>query len=816
MSHIRQRIEQGFQGLTDRLYRFYYLVLPALLLLAGALVSQIPHITIDTSTEGFLHESDPTLAAYYDFRAQFGREDVIVLALNPHDVFDLEFLRKLQSLHKELEAEVPNLDEVNSLINARNTRAKGDQLIVEDLFENWPLDRAALEVIKKRALENPIYKNLMLSEDGKFTTVMIRTVSHKQAISADDALSGFDSPSDKEAPKLSSHELVKQNQLTDAENSAVVAKVKEIVKRYDSADFPITIAGPPTVTDNLKRSMQRDMQGFMRLALLMIIITLFLMFRRVTGVLLPLLVVIFTIASTAGLMAITKTPIKLPTQILPSFLMAVSVGAAVHVLAVFYRKLHDLHDKRAAIVHAMGHSGLAIVMTSLTTAAGLLSFAGAQVAPISDLGLMAGSGVLFSLFYTIVLLPALIALFPIRDKREKAKEAARHQRMDRLLAAIARFAVQRAVAICAVSGIMIAAAVWAVTNLQFAHHPLLWFPKDDPIRVGTQLIDDKMRGTVSLELILDSQKTNGLHDPNLLQQIKQLQSQLQGVSYKDIFTGKTLALPDLVMEIHQALNEGKAEFHTIPNNKALLAQELLLFENSGSDDMEDLVDSQFSKARMTIKTPWGEARQIKHYIDVVEQQVHQTLPESVQVTTTGIMSLLGRTLDAAMTSTAKSYIIAAAVITVMMILLMGNISLGLVAMIPNLLPILVVLGGMALAGVPLDMFTMLIGSIAIGLAVDDTIHFMHNFRRYHHQHDDVAKAVHDTLTTTGRAMLVTTVVLSLGFFVFTFADMANVIRFGLLTGVTIILALLADFLLAPALMQLLMRSKKLSHAMMAE
>jgi len=164
--------------------------------------------------------------------------------------------------------------------------------------------------------------------------------------------------------------------------------------------------------------------------------------------------------------------------------------------------------------------------------------------------------------------------------------------------------------------------------------------------------------------------------------------------------------------------------------------------------------------------------------------------------------MFSSTLTATIVSAAQSYLIAVVAITLMMMLLIGDLKLGLIAMIPNLTPIVMALAMIKILGLPLDMFTMLTGSIALGLAVDDTIHFMHNFRRYHHEEGDVPEAVRQTLLGTGRAMLATTVVLSTGFFIFMFAEMNNLFNFGLLTGFAIIMALLADFLLAPALMAL--------------
>ncbi len=173
-------------------------------------------------------------------------------------------------------------------------------------------------------------------------------------------------------------------------------------------------------------------------------------------------------------------------------------------------------------------------------------------------------------------------------------------------------------------------------------------------------------------------------------------------------------------------------------------------------------------------------------------------------------ALLFRTITNVIRSMAESYVIALAVITVMMILLIGKLRIGMLSMIPNLFPIFLTLGIMGGVGVPMDLFTMLVGSIAIGLAVDDTVHFMNNFRRYFERSGNATDAVLKTLQSTGRGMLVTTCVLSVGFFIFMFADMNNLYNFGWLTGFTIIMALLSDYVIAPALMVAVNRQKTAS------
>ena len=263
--------------------------------------------------------------------------------------------------------------------------------------------------------------------------------------------------------------------------------------------------------------------------------------------------------------------------------------------------------------------------------------------------------------------------------------------------------------------------------------------------------------------------------------------------------GKVVSLATIVKATNRALHENQQSYYTIPKEKDLVSQELLLFENSGSDDLEDVVDTQFAKARITIKLPWTDSVHAVNVLNFVKEESSKTFPDD-KVETTGMIPLLINTFSHAIHSSVRSYFIAAVAISLMMMLILGSVRMGLISMIPNLVPIIMGLLLMYVAKIPLDMFTLLIGSIAIGLAVDDTIHFMHNFRRYYLASGNSAKAIEQTFFTTGKAMVITTIVLSLGFFAYLAANMISVQNFGLLTGSVIVFALLSDLLLAPALM----------------
>ncbi|MCK5099198.1 MAG: MMPL family transporter [Desulfobacteraceae bacterium] len=804
MVKIRGNIERFFELFADFLYKHKFSTLAVMLIIVILLGSQVANIKIDTSTEGFLHEDDPILIDYENFRDQFGREEVAIITLKPVKVFDQQFLHTLKSLHDDLEENLPFLEDITSLINARNTHGTENELIVEDLFETWPDTKKALSEIKKRAMNNQMYKNLLLSEDGLYTNIIIKTKTYSQTNQEatedlDDLLSDTDTES-KENPV--------NVYLTDQENSEFVKSLENIVDRHRSSEIKMYIAGTPIITDFLKRSMMNDMGKFMKVALITIAAFLFILFRRFSGVIMPILIVIVSLLSTIGLMAVTGVPIKVPSQILPSFLLSVAVGASVHILVIFFQHFDKNGSKKEAIAYTLGHSGLPILMTSLTTAGGLMSFSTAEVAPIAELGLFASAGVLLSLFYTIILLPVLLAIIPLKPKyinlvSNTEANKTKSRIIDKILNFSAKTSTTHPIAVLFVFSFILLIAASGIHKIRLSHDPVRWLPDTQGgVRMVNEKIDEIFKGTTSLEVIIDTKKKNGLYEPVFLNKLEAALKHFEEYKGKLCSVGKAFSITSVLKESNQALHGNNPAFYAIPQNKNLIAQELFLFENSGSDDLEDFTDSQFSKARFTIKMPFIDAIAYSGFIEMTEQYFQEAFPSS-EIRVTGMIAMLTQILKNALYSMMTSYFYAFIVITLFMVLLIGNVKIGLASMIPNIYPIVIMLGIMGWFDLPMDLFTMLVGSIAIGLAVDDTIHFMHNFRRYFEKYNDAKKAVHETLHTTGRAMLVTTCVLSIGFFTFMFAGMNNLFNFGLLTGVALITALLSDYFIAPSLMVLM-------------
>ncbi|MCP4673191.1 MAG: MMPL family transporter, partial [Desulfobacula sp.] len=764
------------------------------------LVAFIPKTTIDTSASAVLRATDPVRIAYDEFRDEFDQTNFVVIAISSKDIFNINFLSQLKSFHENLNDNIPYVKKITSLINARDTYSKNDELVVGELLEEWPENEDDLALLKNRVDSNPLFLNSIISKDGRVTAVVIEIEAIiDEAGTNEDLIAEFE---EDESVKSTPTRYFKEK-----DNQEVIKAVNEIVKEYNTSEFSIAFAGDLVVLDVYNRAMERDIVMVVVLSLIMIGIFLSILFQRFSGVLLPEIIIVSGLFSTLGLLSMFKISIKLTTIVLPGFLLAVCVGYAVHILSIFYVQYQKGSNKEDAIAYAMGHSGLAVVLTAITTAASLFSFAFSELLSIADLGIFGATGVLLAFVYTMLLVPSFIALLPIKRKKE-SKQLKKSALMDKILMSIANFSMHHPQKVVVGSLILFAVAIYYTFQISYSHNILNWIPKDKKIQHDVQYIDTHLKGAANIEVVLNTNNDDGVKDPVFLNKIQTTIQKLYKYNKNGIMVGKVFSINDVIMEINQSMFDNDPKFYHLPATKAAVSQELLLFENAGSNDLESLTDKNYQKTRISIKIPWTDAVYLKDFLDHVQSLFYQEFQDSAQISVTGGPTLLARSVPAALLSMSKSYVIAFVVITFLMIFHTGSIKIGLLSMISNLLPIFMTMGIMGFLQIKLDMSTIMIGSIAIGIVVDDTLHFMYNFRKYYELTKDASHAIRETMLGTGRALFLTSIILCSGFFILMTASLSLLVVFGALTGLTIIFALLADFILNPALMILVTRRKK--------
>lgn len=790
MAAVHDSLENWFGKLAEAVYRLKYPVLIAMLLLTAGLASQIPRITIDTRDEGFFYDDDPALIAYNKFRDQFGQDDTFIIALQPKNGLDQEFLGTLFTLHHELKTHVPYIDEIKSLVNGRILRGADQTLKVEELMDQAPRTAEEVDRIVQLIAHYPLYEDLLISKDRSLVSILIRAQAVKQQGS--DLQAGF-------GPDASPPPNNKEKYLSNEESIEITTAIEAVLKRYRDKGLVIHFSGTPAIIATLQNSITHDMSVMIPLSFALIVFFLIILFRRVSGLVYPLIVVTFSLLATLGTMAVLGIPITLVSQMIPSFLLVVGIADSIHILTIFYRRYRDTGDKRRAIIEAIRFAGLPVLMTSVTTACGVLSFAWADLQSVGQLGIITPIGVMLALAYTVLLLPALIAVFPVKRPRPLPENTT--PLTDRIFTAIARVTTHRAGLVLSISAVMVACALAGAMSVRFSHNALNWFPEDAEVRVATRLLDSVNGGSVMLEALIDTGRDGGLQEPETLKRFAAATAELPNISIHDIKAAKAWSLADVLKETNRALHEDQDAAYRVPDNRELIAQELLLFEGSGSDDLEDFTDINYRIGRISLLAPFADAILYKEYVEGVQAYLRNLFPDAT-ITLTGKIPLFVQMIKNVITSLAKSYVFALVVITLLMILLVGRVRIGLLSMAANVAPVIGVLGLMGVRHIPLDLSTILIGSLVLGLVVDDTIHFLHHFRRAFEECDNVEEAVRATLFSTGRAMAITSCILAGGFFIYTAAYLESNVRFGLLSGCAVVFALAADFFMVPALLRL--------------
>jgi len=425
-----------------------------------------------------------------------------------------------------------------------------------------------------------------------------------------------------------------------------------------------------------------------------------------------------------------------------------------------------------------------------------MSFALADMAPVAHLGVVAPIGIALAFIYTVLLLPALIAIFPMRAPKAKP---ATPGLADCALNWVTEFSCRRYKSIIATSIVLFVVALSGAAQLQLSHNALSWFPADSKVRGDVNVIDTALGGTVPIEVVIDTGKENGVYDPSLTQRLDNSSNTVTALGTPAVPIGNVNGIHTVLREVNRALHSNRDEFYVVPDSRELTAQELLLFEISDADDLHKIVTSNYSKVRFTVMVPFTDAIQIRPVVIKVREHFQSVYPDA-DVQLTGIGPMLVETMYDLLTTMIKSYGFALLAITCLMILIIGRLKIGLISMAPNLLPIALAMGLMGWMGMPFDFSNMLVGSVAIGLVVDDTIHFLHNLRRSFDRLGDVKASIQETLHSAGRAIFITSMVLASGLAIALTADLNSTANFGIITASTIILALIADFFLIPALM----------------
>lgn len=729
----------------------------------------IGQITINNANEQWFRAGDETVKRYKDFQNYYGSDKFVIFLLPVENAISVEALELLGKLEADLStfsfADVAAFDTFNHLGNVRYIEGDAFGMEVIDLTDGIERTPEGMVELKRRVERSNQYEGLLYSPDRKWVTLLAEIPIR----SDDDKFHGY-----------------------------IAREIRKLLDKPTYANLNIKLAGGPMVDAELDALTVKESRLFGALCGLLNILVLALLFKRLPGVFYPGVVVGGTLIWTFGTAGFLGVELGVVHVILPMMLVSVGISDAVHVLSDYQREYDPSLLRSARIAHTISQVGLPCSLTTLTTCAGMLSLLLAPIPPIQSLGLLSAIGVFYALVLTLITIPALLSYADLPPRAEARSHEDGRDRWDQMLLAIAGFNRRHYLPISLVSLSVIGASLFWASQVELETDFVKSFQPSHPLRSDFEFIDQALGGgTSSLQVIIDSGKEGGVKEPTFMKAMLDYQVWVED-NFDDVLT--TTSVANIVREVHKVMMDGDPNAYRIPDTRPTIAAELLLYENGDPDGLFRTVTDDFRYARVDVRTKTGGSHQASRLMRLAEVKAEEMLPSDSSFKFTGISQLFVQMTKNLSSGQIRSYTAAGIMIFIMMLLVLRNIRLGVLSMVPNLLPILITLGLMGIMKIPLDFATLLIACIAIGIAVDDTIHLLIRYKRSFQKTKHYGLALETSLTTSGRAMLFTTLILCAGFLMFAPSDMISIARFGMLVALTLVLALVADFLVMPSLM----------------
>ncbi len=718
-------------------------------------IAFIPLLRVDVDFANYLNRKDPAVIAADEAKERFGSQLQIVVAIeDPQGVFRAETLALAETLETALK-DLSVVEDIVGPLSSKVIRGSETSIQIRSAAPNGTAPQT-IEEIKA-------YRDLVLSD----TTLRDYVVS-----STETALAIY----------------LKSEPEVDMVSFA--AAVETVVLAHETEDISFFISGIPYINLTLQRSMKRDLQLFLPLVILIIIGVLFVSFRWTWGVLIPFAVVALSVLWVLGLMAVCGVPLTVVSFILPVLLMAIGIADGIHVLNRYHEVLRGDSDKLNAILQTMKAMKRPVVLTSLTTAIGFLSLLYAYMVPQRTFGLFTAIGILVAMILSLLLIPAILRMV----KAPTPKTASRHDRMANVLGTIVRLTIRSRWAVLV--GALVLSGVFAagIPLLQIETSQRAYLGDGHPAVLSMDRLNELFSGSNQVIIEIDSGVRDGLKDPGLLNEMVALEEFLEEHGVK-----KAMSLTHIVREMNQRFHADDPAFYTIPEDQSTISQLLLLFSFQGGS-LGALSLSDFSAGEVmgfhALKTGEERSALVKDVSGYLESHFEGSAAVRMAGPTRIQASMLTSIAHSQLTSLVTS-IFAAGVIV---ILLMRSFSAGIVSMIPLLFTVLFNFGVMAFAGKSLDIATLMISSITVGIGIDYGIHFIERYREEVSETLSRSEALIRSAQTTGTGIVYNALALALGFGIMILSTFKGVQNFGLLIAMTMVVSAISAFIVIPVLL----------------
>jgi len=745
------------------LLRWRYLVLVTTIVLVTVAASGMRFLEFKTDYRVFFSADNPQLRAFEQLQNTYTKSDNVLFVLAPRNgrVFTRETLASVAKL-TQAAWQIPYSIRVDSITNFQHTEADGDDLVVDDLVpDNEALDNPALQRIRDIAVHEPMLVDRLISPDARVTGVNV-------TIQLPESGSGG------EIPGITAHAR------------RLVAEIEA-----DNPDLDVYLTGMVIMNNSFSEVTIQDQKTLIPVMFGIVLLTLVLLLRSFAAMLGTFLVIIFSIISAMGLagwLGIALTP---PSASSPTIILTLAVADCVHILVTLLHGMRRGVGKTAAIVDSLRINMQPVFLTSLTTIIGFLSMNFSDAPPFRDMGNIVAMGVAMAFLYSVTFLPALISVLPLRVKPGAERNT---QFVDRF----SNFVIRYRNPLFWGMGIAVLVLVSFLPRNELNDEFIKYFDKSVDFRTSTEFATENITGIYTIDYSLSKGESGGINEPGFLRDVENFAEWFRQQPH----VLHVNSLTDIMKRLNKNMHGDDPAYYRLPGERNLAAQYLLLYEMSlpYGLDLNNQIDISKSATRLTVSLESVSSNELLSIEARAQQWLHDNAPymKSGGASPSVMFAYIGqRNIRSMLIGTSVALVL----ISLVLIIALRSVKIGLISLIPNLAPAAMGYGLWGLFYGQVGLGLSVVAGLTLGIVVDDTVHFLSKYLRARREQGlNAEDAVRYAFHTVGIALVVTTLVLIAGFMVLTQSAFKLNSDMGLLTAITIGLALIADFIFLPPLL----------------
>jgi predicted RND superfamily exporter protein len=719
------------------------------------------NLTLETDYRVYFSEENPQLIAFNEIQDIYNKSDSVLFILEPKDgnVFTAKTLEAIQQL-TEKAWKIPYSSRVDSVTNFQHTQAIEDDLVVADLVTDPHVSTAEIDIIRQVALHEPLLVNRLVSTKG-----------HVSGIEVTLQLPGKD----------------------PFEATEVAASVRLLAAEIENSypDIKIYLTGMAMFNNAFVESAMNDNGTLVPLMYLIVILVLFASLRSFSATFAVIILIIFSITSALGIAGWLGWYLTSTSAIAPTIILTMAIADCVHVLSTQLHNMRLGHEKKKAIQESLVINFYPIFLTSITTAIGFLSMNFSDAPPFRDLGNIVAIGVILAWIFSMTFLPALMSVLPIKVKPKDELD-------NSVMQHFAEWVIKYRKTLLVFNGVLALVLISLVPQNQLNDEFVKYFDESTEFRQSTDFLNENMGGLYTLEFSIHANSAGAINEPKFLYNVQQLVEWL--ATQPEVIHTNTIT--DTFKRLNKNMHGDKDEWYRLPESRELAAQYLLLYEMSlpYGLDLNDQINIDKSGIRIIATF---ESMSSNEFL-AIELRIKQWLAQNMADYQVDLASPIlmfshigSRNIRGMLTGSA----IALVLISLILIIAFKSFKLGLISLIPNLIPAGVAFGLWSLIDGQVGLGLSVVSGMTLGIVVDDTVHFI---SKYKHARVDKAMnkedAVRYAFSTVGIAIAITSFVLVAGFMILSLSHFSMNSEMGLLTAITIAVALFMDLLLLPPLL----------------